>query len=115
MMVTRVQITTTVASDGSVRLLEHEIEPAGIRAGDRIRIEIVKDDEREKQPVPTETSPSTVEDQFELDALARLSFDEWLRLGRANLALEGLDIDEIRRRGEEFAADEFWERFTRRD
>lgn len=36
-MVAKVQITTTVAADGSVRLLEHEIEVAGVRPGDRIQ------------------------------------------------------------------------------
>ncbi len=112
-MVAKVQITATVAADGSIRLLEHDIESAGLRAGDRVRVEIVRDREREHQPVSVDPEGPFGEDQFDLDALARLPFDEWLSLGRAHLAFGDLSVTETRGQAEKLAADEWWERFER--
>lgn len=112
-MVARVRITTTVEDDGSVRLSDSQIQAAGIQAGDRVRVEIVKDAQATGAVVPSETVGTDPPDVLSADELAALPFDEWLAYGRAMVSFEGLTVEEIRRQAEEAMADEWWDRFNR--
>ena len=104
----RVRITTTVEEDGSVRLLESQIEPAGIQGGDRVRIEIVKEGEKADPVPPSRTitpGPSIV---LNADELAALPFDEWLKRFRADFPVDpGVAVEDLIREAAEAAVDEF--------
>lgn len=114
-MVARVRITTTVEDDGSVRLMESQIQEAGLQAGYRILVEIVKD----ARPVGTVESSEAVEAEpvgvLSAEELADLPFDEWLAYGRSMYSFDGLTVEEIRRQAEEAIADEWWERNHRHE
>ena len=114
-MVAKVQITTTVEEDGSVRLSENQIQPAGLRAGDRVRVEIVKDTER-ADPAPASRAilPPDASNVLDADALAALPFDEWLNRFRADFPVDPqIDAEDLIRQGEEAVAVEFWARLNR--
>jgi hypothetical protein len=113
-MVAKVQITTTVEQDGSVRLSESQIQPAGLRAGDRVRVEIVKDSERFAPPPASAASAPDDSGALDVDALAALPFDEWLKQFRADFPVDQeIDAEELIRQGEDAVADEFLTRFLR--
>lgn len=106
-MVAKVQITTTVAADGSVRLLKHEIEAAGVRPGDHVQVKILRGSE---PSLVTHAAIQALPDDAPFPP--NMPFDEWLARFRADFPTEGvpLDTEELAGLGEEDSAREFWER-----
>ena len=112
-MVTRVRITTTVEDDGSVLLPESQIQAAGIQAGDRVRVEIVKDARVTGEMAPGEAVEADPPNVLTAAELAALPFDEWLDRFRKHFPIpQDVEVEELIRQAEEVAADEWWARFN---
>jgi hypothetical protein len=104
-MVARLKVTTTIGSDGTLRLAEDEIEGAGLRPGDLVDVQVVK-----VETPDAATRRAYVPEEIDLDNLPHWTADDLFERFRID---EPIDVEEAIKQGEEDAADEFVEEYKR--